>query len=56
MAAVVEGLSNREIAARLGVSEDTVKHHLTNVYDKLGMSSRVELVVYALRHGLTTEA
>jgi len=54
--AVVQGLSNREIATRLAVSEDTVKHHLTNVYDKLGVSSRVELVVYALSHGLAVEA
>jgi two-component system, NarL family, nitrate/nitrite response regulator NarL len=50
--AVVQGLSNREIAARLAVSEDTVKHHLTNVYDKVGVSSRVELVVYAMSHDL----
>jgi len=54
--AVVRGLSNREIAAHLAVTEDTVKHHLTNVYDKLGVSSRVELVVYALSHGLAVEA
>jgi len=53
---VVQGLSNREIATKLVVSEDTVKHHLTNVYDKLGVSSRVELVVYALSHGLSVEA
>jgi DNA-binding NarL/FixJ family response regulator len=54
--AVVQGFSNREIAVRLSVSEDTVKHHLTNIYDKLGLSSRVELVVHALSRGLAAEA
>lgn len=54
--AVVDGLSNREIASRLSITEDTVKHHLTNIYDKLGLSSRVELVVYALSRGLAVEA
>jgi DNA-binding NarL/FixJ family response regulator len=56
ISAVLHGLTNREIAARLAVSEDTVKHHLTNVYDKVGVSSRVELVVYAFSHGLAVEA
>ena len=54
--AVVQGLSNREIASRLSVTEDTVKHHLTNIYDKLGFSNRVELVVCALSRGLVAEA
>jgi len=47
-----QGASNREISTRLGVSVDTVKHHLTSVYSKLGVSSRLELAVFAIDHGL----
>jgi DNA-binding NarL/FixJ family response regulator len=46
------GASNRQVAGKLGVSVDTVKHHLTNIYDKVGVSSRLELAVYALDRGL----
>lgn len=44
---VVKGLRNREIAGRLGIAEGTVKVHLHKVYEKLGVGSRTELVIYA---------
>lgn len=47
-----EGLRNKKIADRLFVSETTVRHHLTSIFSKLGVSSRLDLVVYAYRHGL----
>jgi len=45
-----EGLNNREIARQLNVKENTVKKSLLRIYDKLGVSNRVELVLYALSH------
>ncbi|MBI2815842.1 MAG: response regulator transcription factor [Acidobacteria bacterium] len=56
VATVVEGCSNREIANRYSLSEDTVKHHLTNIFDKLGVSSRLELAMAALHHGLVEQS
>ena len=47
-----EGLKNKEIAKRLTISETTVRHHLTSVYRKLDLSDRLELAIYAYRHGL----
>jgi DNA-binding NarL/FixJ family response regulator len=47
-----EGLRNKQIADRLFVSETTVRHHLTSIFSKLGVSSRLDLVVYAYGHGL----
>ncbi len=47
---VVEGLSNREIAKELALSEHTVKNYVFRVFDKVGVSNRVELVHYALGH------
>ena len=47
---VAEGLGNREIALQLGITENTVKKSLLRIYDKLGVSNRVELVLYALTH------
>ncbi len=49
-----EGLRNKKIADRLFVSETTVRHHLTSIFSKLGVSSRLDLVVYAYRHGLVS--
>ena len=47
---VGEGCSNREIGNRLHISEDTVKHHLSRIFDKTGTSSRVELALFAHHH------
>ncbi len=52
VAAVAAGESNREVAGRLALAEDTVKHHISNVFDKLGVSNRAELAAYAAGHGL----
>jgi two-component system, NarL family, nitrate/nitrite response regulator NarL len=52
VASVAAGESNRQIAARLGLAEDTIKHHITNIFDKLGVSNRAEMAAYAASHGL----
>jgi DNA-binding NarL/FixJ family response regulator len=49
---VAQGLRNKEIAARLSISEGTVKIHLHNIYGKLGVGNRVELANYARKRGL----
>ena len=48
------GLTNREIAARLVISEHTVHRHVTNLYRRLGVSSRTAATAYAHRHGLAS--
>lgn len=52
---VAEGLSNKAIAARLGVSVRTVEGHLNHVFTKLAVESRTELVRYVLTHGTTSK-
>ncbi len=49
---VGEALNNKQIARRLLISHATVRHHLTSIFGKLGLSNRLELLRYALRHGL----
>ena len=51
---VAEGLSNRDVAQRLGLSEHTVSNYLFRIYERLGISSRVELVLYILRYSRRT--
>jgi len=50
---LADGLSNREIAARLYLSQGTVERHLATIYRKLGLGGRVEAARYAVEHGLT---
>lgn len=54
--AVVSGFSNREIARKYSISEDTVKHHVTNIFDKVGVCNRLELALFAIHHGLVGTA
>jgi len=53
--AVAAGESNKGIAQRLSLSEDTVKHHVSHVFDKLGVFSRLELAVFAINHKLVKD-
>lgn len=50
---VVAGYSNPDIAQRCSISEQTVKHHISNIFDKLGVSNRLELALFAVNHRLT---
>jgi two-component system, NarL family, nitrate/nitrite response regulator NarL len=50
--AVVAGYSNKDIASQFSISEHTVKHHLSSIFDKLGVDSRLELALFALNHEL----
>ena len=51
---ICDGLQNKRIADRMGITETTVRHHLTSIFAKLGCESRLELVIYAYKHGLAT--
>jgi DNA-binding NarL/FixJ family response regulator len=47
--AVAEGRGNREIATQLGITEQTVKNHLTSIFEKVGVASRLQLALAILR-------
>jgi DNA-binding NarL/FixJ family response regulator len=51
VALVAEGLGNRQIARELNLSEHTIKKYLFRIFEKLGISTRVELVLYAMHNG-----
>jgi DNA-binding NarL/FixJ family response regulator len=52
VSAVVAGYANKEIAEHFKISEDTVKHHLSNIFDKVGVSTRLELALFAVNQAL----
>jgi DNA-binding NarL/FixJ family response regulator len=49
---IVEGCSNRDIAKQFSISEETVKRHLSNIFDKTGVSTRLELALFSIAHKL----
>jgi DNA-binding NarL/FixJ family response regulator len=53
---IVEGCSNRDIAKQFSISEETVKRHLSNIFDKTGVSTRLELALFAIAHKLVMPA
>ena len=52
VALITEGCTNKDIAKSFGISEETVKRHLTNIFNKLGVGNRLELALFALNHNL----
>jgi DNA-binding NarL/FixJ family response regulator len=52
---IVEGCTNKDVARECGIAEETVKRHLKNIFDKTGVSSRLELAMFALNHSLVKE-
>lgn len=52
---IADGLSNREIAERIFISEKTVKTHVSNILSKLHLADRTQAAIYALKHGLATD-
>jgi two-component system, NarL family, nitrate/nitrite response regulator NarL len=56
VAAVVAGYANKEIAVRLSLSEHTVKHHLSSIFHKLGVSTRLEVALFSIQHRLVDGA
>jgi DNA-binding NarL/FixJ family response regulator len=53
---ITEGSTNKHIAETFGISEETVKRHLTNIFNKIGVGNRLELALFALNHNLLPPA
>jgi len=53
IACLSEGRRNKQIGEQLFISEKTVRHYFTSIFDKLGVGDRLELIIYAYKHGLT---
>jgi len=56
VALIVQGYKNKEIANRLGTTEQVIKNYLRNVYDKIGVSDRLELALFTIHHRILAEA
>lgn len=56
VALIVQGYKNKEIATRLGTTEQVIKNYLRNVYDKIGVSDRLELALFTIHHKILLEA
>lgn len=56
VALIVQGCKNKEIATRLGTKEQVIKNYLRSIYDKIGVSDRLELALFTLHHRLLAEA
>jgi two-component system, NarL family, nitrate/nitrite response regulator NarL len=56
VALITEGSTNKHIAETFGISEETVKRHLTNIFNKIGVGNRLELALFALNHSLLPPA
>jgi two-component system nitrate/nitrite response regulator NarL len=55
IALIGAGYTNKDLAKELGISENTAKHHITNIFDKLGISNRLELLLFATEHRLIND-
>jgi len=56
VALIVQGFKNKEIATQLGTTEQVIKNYLRNVYDKIGVSDRLELALFTIHHRILNEA
>jgi DNA-binding NarL/FixJ family response regulator len=56
IALIVQGFKNKEIAVQLGTTEQVIKNYLRNVYDKIGVSDRLELALFTIHHQILADA